>query len=180
MTSIKSLTVTNIDKSYAGVQVLHSVSFSVPAGQVVGLIGENGAGKSTTSSIIAGIVQPDSGQMTIDGQIYAPSTPAEAIEAGVALIHQEIRMVPDLSIAENIFLGRLPMKNGRVDNERLFSESADVLGKLGVNIDPRRKIRGLSVAVQQSIEIAKAISRKPRYVIFDEPDRKSTRLNSSH
>ena len=169
MTSIKSLTVTNIDKSYAGVQVLHSVSFSVPAGQVVGLIGENGAGKSTTSSIIAGIVQPDSGQMTIDGQIYAPSTPAEAIEAGVALIHQEIRMVPDLSIAENIFLGRLPMKNGRVDNERLFSESADVLGKLGVNIDPRRKIRGLSVAVQQSIEIAKAISRKPRYVIFDEP-----------
>ena len=169
MTSIKSLTVTNIDKSYAGVQVLHSVSFSVPAGEVVGLIGENGAGKSTISSIIAGVVQPDSGKMTIDGASYNPGNPAEAISNGVALIHQEIRMIPELSIAENIYLGRLPMKNGRVDSAKLYADSTEVLKKLGVNIDPRRKIRGLSIAAQQSIEIAKAISRNPRYVIFDEP-----------
>jgi len=169
MTSLKSLTVTNIDKSYAGVQVLHSVSFSIPAGEVVGFIGENGAGKSTISSIIAGVVQADSGHLLIDGEPYSPASPADAISSGVALIHQEIRMIPELSIAENIYLGRLPMKNGRVDNEKLYSDSAEVLKKLGVGIDPRRKIRGLSIATQQSIEIAKAISRNPRYVIFDEP-----------
>lgn len=167
--TVKSLTVTNIDKSYAGVQVLHSVTFSVPAGQVVGLIGENGAGKSTISSIIAGVVQQDSGIMTIDGQAYAPGTPAEAIENGVALIHQEIRMIPELSIAENIFLGRLPMKAGRVDTVRLHKEADEVLQRLGVKIDSHRKIKGLSIATQQSIEIAKAISKNPRYVIFDEP-----------
>jgi ribose transport system ATP-binding protein len=161
--------VANIDKSYTGVQVLHSVSFNVLAGQVVGLIGENGAGKSTLASIIAGVVQQDSGAMTIDGEAYTPSSPAEAIFNGVALIHQEIRMVPDLSIAENIYLGRLPMKNGRVDSAKLYEDSTEVLSKLGVRIDPRRKIRGLSIAAQQSIEIAKAISRNPRYVIFDEP-----------
>lgn len=169
MNSIKSLTVTNIDKSYAGVQVLHSVSFSVLAGQVVGLIGENGAGKSTLASIIAGVVQQDSGAMTIDGEAYTPNSPAEAISNGVALIHQEIRMVLDLSIAENIYLGRLPMKNGRVDSAKLYEDSTEVLSKLGVKVEPRRKIRGLSIAAQQSIEIAKAISRNPRYVIFDEP-----------
>ena len=165
----KSLTVTDINKSYVGVQVLHSISFGVPAGEVVGLIGENGAGKSTISSIIAGIVQPDSGQMTIDGAAYTPANPADAIANGVAIIHQEIRMIPDLSIAENIYLGRLPMKNGRVDSVKLHSDSKEVLKKLGVNLDPKRKIRGLSIAAQQSIEIAKAISRNPRYVIFDEP-----------
>jgi ribose transport system ATP-binding protein len=165
----KSLTVTNIDKSYAGVQVLHSVSFTVPAGKVVGLIGENGAGKSTISSIIAGVVAPDQGQMIIDGETYSPGNPAEAISQGVALIHQEIRMIPELSIAENIFLGRLPMKNGRVNSAKLYADSTEVLLKLGLKIDPQRKIRGLSIAAQQSIEIAKAISRNPRYVIFDEP-----------
>jgi ribose transport system ATP-binding protein len=165
----KSLTVTNIDKSYAGVQVLHSVSFSVPAGEVVGLIGENGAGKSTISSIIAGVVQQDSGQMTIDGAPYSPGSPAEAISNGVALIHQEIRMIPELSVAENIYLGRLPMKNGRVDSTKLYRDSKEVLTKLGVEVDPNRKIKGLSIATQQSIEIAKAITRNPRYVIFDEP-----------
>jgi ribose transport system ATP-binding protein len=143
MSSIKSLTVANINKSYTGVQVLHSVSFNVQAGEVVGLIGENGAGKSTLASIIAGVVQQDSGAMTIDGEAYTPSSPAEAISNGVALIHQEIRMVPDLSIAENIYLGRLPMKNGRVDSAKLYEDSTEVLSKLGVKIDPRKKIRGL-------------------------------------
>lgn len=169
MTKTKSLTVSNIDKSYVGVQVLHSISFSIPAGQVVGLIGENGAGKSTISSIIAGVLQPDAGQLTIDGEVYSPSSPAAALEAGVALIHQEIRMIPQLSVAENIFLGRLPMKAGRVDAKTLYRQANEVLKVLGVKVDPRRKVHGLSIATQQSIEIAKAITRKPRYVIFDEP-----------
>jgi len=165
----RALVVQDLTKSYSGVQVLRSVSLSVRAGSVVGLIGENGAGKSTTSSIISGIVQPDSGTMTLDGEPYAPGSPADALEAGVAIIHQEIRMVPELSVAENIFLGRIPLKNGRIDRNTMNARAREALQKLGVDIDPRRRVQGLSIAVQQSIEIAKAITRKPRYVIFDEP-----------
>ena len=156
-------------KSYGGVTVLKSVSTTVPAGTVVGLIGENGAGKSTMSSILAGIVAPNSGSMTLDGEPYAPGSPQEALEQGVAIIHQEIRMVPGLSIAENIFLGRLPMTAGRVDSARMVREASNALEVLGITLDPRRQVQGLSMAVQQGIEIAKAISRNPRYVIFDEP-----------
>lgn len=164
-----SLTCIGLTKSYAGVTVLESVDLNIPAGRVVGLIGENGAGKSTTSSIIAGIVQPDSGDMTIDGQPYAPRSPSDALEQGVVLIHQEIRMVRSLSVAENIFLGRIPMKNGRVDTKRMVTEAGEALERLGIPLDPRRRVSGLSMAVQQGIEIAKALSRRPRYIIFDEP-----------
>ncbi len=156
-------------KSYAGVEVLKGVDFTVPAGAVVGLIGENGAGKSTLSSIIAGVVPPTAGEMTLDGDSYSPTSPSEALERGVALIHQEIRMVPSLSVAENIFLGRLPLRAGMVDTASMVRQSREVLDLLGIDVDPRRPIIGLSLAVQQSIEIAKAIARKPRYVIFDEP-----------
>ena len=165
----RALTCQELVKSYAGVTVLKSVSFSVSAGEVVGLIGENGAGKSTLSSILAGILVPDSGSMTIDGQAYLPHSPHDALEQGVAIIHQEIRMVPALSVAENIFLGRLPMVGGRVDAGRMNREAAAALEVLGISLDPRRAVRGLSMAAQQGIEIAKAIARKPRYVIFDEP-----------
>jgi ribose transport system ATP-binding protein len=158
-----------LEKSYAGVRVLKGVSFAVSAGQVVGLIGENGAGKSTLSSIIAGIVDPTSGSMTLDGEPYSPSSPHEALGKGVALIHQEIRMVPGLSVAENIFLGRLPTRGGKVDTAAMVTEAKRVLDVLGIDLDPRRTVSGLSMATQQSIEIAKAIARDPKYVIFDEP-----------
>ena len=165
----RTLTCTDVAKSYAGVEVLKGVTFSVPAGQVIGLIGENGAGKSTLSSIIAGVVDPSRGQMTLDGEPYAPTSPSEALTNGVALIHQEIRMIVGLSVAENIFLGRLPRRAGRVDRSAMVREAGRVLELLGINLDPRRRVAGLSMAVQQSIEIAKAIARDPRYVIFDEP-----------
>lgn len=145
------------------------MSLSVQRGTVLGLIGENGAGKSTLSSIIAGNVKPDSGHMTIDGAPYSPANPAVAIGAGVVLIHQEIQMVQYLSVAENIFLGRLPIRNGRVDRETMNQLSADALGRLGISVDPRTKVQGLSIAMQQGIEIAKALTRKPNYIIFDEP-----------
>ncbi len=156
-------------KSYSGVTVLKSVDFTVPYGQVVGLIGENGAGKSTLSSILAGVKIPDAGTMTVDGAPYAPSNPADALANGVALIHQEIRLLPELSVAENIFLGRWPRRGGRVDRERMNAEAAEALRLLGTSTDPRRLVSGLSMAAQQEIEIAKAITRNPRYVIFDEP-----------
>ena len=164
-----SLICSDMAKSYAGVEVLKGVSFTVPAGTVVGLIGENGAGKSTLSSIIAGVVDPTRGSMTLDGEPYAPSSPSEALNQGVALIHQEIRMIPGLSVAENIFLGRLPRRGGRIDRSAMVKEAGRVLELLGIKLDPRRRIAGLSMAAQQSIEIAKAIAREPRYLIFDEP-----------
>jgi ribose transport system ATP-binding protein len=163
------LVASQLVKSYSGVTVLKSVDFTVPYGAVVGLIGENGAGKSTLSSILAGVKIPDSGSMTVDGLPYAPANPAEALANGVALIHQEIRLLPELSVAENIFLGRLPRKGGRVDRERMNAEAAEALRLLGTSTDPRRLVSGLSMAAQQEIEIAKAITRGPRYVIFDEP-----------
>jgi ribose transport system ATP-binding protein len=118
---------------------------------------------------MAGIVSPDSGTMTLDGEAYAPSSPNDALEHGVAIIHQEIRMVPGLSVAENIFLGRLPTSGGRVDRARMHRGAAAALEVLGSDLDPKRPVRGLSMAAQQVVEIAKAIARKPRYIIFDEP-----------
>ena len=159
----------NLVKNFGPVKVLKSVDLSLPTGQVVGLIGENGAGKSTFNSIIAGVVAPTAGTMWLDGEEYRPQSPSDALNRGVALIHQEIRLLPGLSVAENIFLGRLPMRNGRIDRARMEEESRAVLDTLGVRIDPRRSIRGLSMAMQQGIEIAKAVLRQPRYVIFDEP-----------
>jgi len=158
-----------LGKSYGGVRALKSVDFSLQPGAVLGLIGENGAGKSTLNSIVAGVRRPDEGEMTLDGVPYAPSSPSDALHRGVALIHQEIRLLPELTVAENIFLGRLPMAGGRIDRARMVRESKTVLDLLGVAVDPQRQVGGLSTAVQQGIEIAKAISRKPRYVIFDEP-----------
>ena len=158
-----------LTKSFGGVTVLKGIDFALPPGKVIGLIGENGAGKSTLSSLITGVHRPDSGTMTLDGQPYSPGTPGDALDAGVVLIHQEIRLLPELTVAENIFLGRLPRSGGRVDRRRMYEESLEVLDLLGAHVDPNRLVRGLSMAVQQEIEIAKAITRRPRYIIFDEP-----------
>ena len=158
-----------LGKRYGGTHALKSVDLFLPSGSVLGLVGENGAGKSTLNSIIAGVVMPDDGDMLLDGTPYAPSSPADALARGVALIHQEIRLLPGLSVAENIFLGRLPVAGGRIDRARMLREARAALDALGVAVDAKRRVGGLSMAVQQGIEIAKAIIRKPRYVIFDEP-----------
>jgi ribose transport system ATP-binding protein len=158
-----------LTKTYNGITVVKDVSINVAPGKIVGLVGENGAGKSTTSNMIAGLAFPDSGKMTLNGVAYQPRTPRDALQAGVVLIHQEIRMVPHLSVAENIFLGRLPLKNGVVDTNRMNAETSEFLDLLGSRIDPRRPVGELSLASQQEIEIARALSRKPRFIIFDEP-----------
>ncbi len=179
-TSSDGLVCTGLVKTYSGVTVLKEVDFAVRPGSVVGLIGENGAGKSTLSSIITGVNRPDGGSMTLDGAPYAPDDPADALAKGVGLIHQEIRLLPQLTVAENIFLGRLPRRGGRVDYRRINEESAEVLRSLGVDLDPRRQVRGLSMARQQEIEIAKSISRDPRYVIFDEPSASLGQAETEH
>ena len=158
-----------LEKRYGGRLVLRSVDLTIHPGSVLGLVGENGAGKSTTNSIIAGIVAPSGGEMTLDGAPYRPASPSDALQRGVALIHQEIRLLPGLTVAENMFLGRQPTRGLTIDRGRMVRDSQAALDALGVRVDARRTVDGLSMAVQQGIEIAKAVIRKPRYIIFDEP-----------
>ncbi|MBM9468536.1 sugar ABC transporter ATP-binding protein [Nakamurella leprariae] len=163
------LVATGLRKQYGGVFVLKGVDFTITRGRVTGLIGENGAGKSTLSSIIAGIRRPDGGAMTIDSVPYQPSGPSDALDQGVAIIHQEIKMIPELSVAENMFLGRMPTRRGAVARRSMHDQARAALDQLGVRVDPRRPVAGLSTAAQQEIEIARAIIRRPAFVIFDEP-----------
>ena len=158
-----------LTKSYSARPVLKSVDLLLRPGSVLGLVGENGAGKSTLNMIIAGVIRPSGGDMVLDGAPYAPASPSDALHRGVALIHQEIRLLSGLTVAENIFLGRLPLRGGHLDRRRMVREAQEALDALGIHVDARRTVSGLSMAVQQGIEIAKAIIRKPKYIIFDEP-----------
>lgn len=163
------LSLRNIHKSYGPIEVLHGIDLDIHSGEVVALLGENGAGKSTVSNIISGTVLPSSGEMTWQGASYAPANPREALDSGVGMIHQELMLLPHLSIAENIFVGRYPMKGGRVDRREMESRAHHGLERLGLDISPRRLVQGLSTANQQLIEIAKALTLNARLLILDEP-----------
>ena len=163
------LTLKNIYKSFGPIEVLHGVDLEVRPGEVVALLGENGAGKSTLSNIISGTILPTSGEMTWQGAPYAPATPREAIDAGVGMIHQELLLLPHLSIAENVFVGRYPMKHGRVDRREMERRAQSGLQRLGLDVSPRRVVQGLSTASQQLIEIAKALTLNAKLLILDEP-----------
>lgn len=163
------LSLENIRKSFGQVEVLHGVNMEVYAGEVVALLGENGAGKSTVSNVISGTILPSSGEMTWLGAPYAPASPREAIDAGVGMIHQELLLLPHLSIAENIFVGRYPMKAGRVDRREMERRAHASLERLGLDVSPRRTVHGLSTANQQLIEIAKALTLNAKLLILDEP-----------
>ena len=163
------LSLRGISKRYGPLQVLKNVSLDVHPGEVVALLGENGAGKSTLSGIIAGSRMPSEGSMTWLGQPYAPATPREAIDKGVVLIHQELQLLPQLSIAENVFIGRWPMKNGVVDRKQMVRRAQEQLSRLNLHIPASRKVAGLSTASQQLIEIAKALALNAKLLILDEP-----------
>jgi ribose transport system ATP-binding protein len=164
------LVLRGIGKTYYTVNVLNGVHMEVRPGEMVALIGENGAGKSTLSSVIAGLIAPDSGgKMWWQGKPYSPSAPADALHAGIGLIHQEMRLLPHLSIAENVFVGRLPMKNGRVDTASMIERSQRQLQRLGLNVPATRKVSSLRVAAQQQVEIAKALTLNAKLLILDEP-----------
>lgn len=163
------LSLKNIYKSFGPIEVLHGVDLDVYPGEVVALLGENGAGKSTLSNIISGTILPSSGEMTWQGAPYAPATPREAIDAGVGMIHQELLLLPHLSIAENVFVGRYPMKLGRVDRREMERRAQSGLQRLGLDVSPRRLVHGLSTASQQLIEIAKALTLNAKLLILDEP-----------
>ncbi len=163
------LSLRNIKKSYGPIEVLHGIDLDVQAGEVVALLGENGAGKSTVSNVISGTVLPTSGEMTWQGESFSPANPRDALNAGVGMIHQELLLLPHLSIAENIFLGRYPSKVGTVDRKTMEERAHVGLKRLGLDISPRRLVEGLSTANQQLIEIAKALTLNAKLLILDEP-----------
>lgn len=163
------LVVSGLCKSYGPVQVLADASFEVRPGEVVALLGENGAGKSTVSNIIAGSTKPDAGTITWRGSAYSPANPAAAIDAGIGMIHQELKLLPDLSVAENVYVGRLPMRGGRIDRAAMNARASAQLKRLGLDVSPERKVRTLRIAAQQQVEIAKALTLNAELLIFDEP-----------
>lgn len=160
----------NISKSFSGVEVLHHVSFALRPGEVHALLGENGAGKSTLVKVITGVHQPDGGEVIINGERVHFSDSRDSRQAGIAAIYQELSLFPDLDVAENIFVGRQPVKTGgRIDWKKLYSEAELLLSSLGVHLDLKQKARNLSIAQQQMVEIARAISINARILIMDEP-----------
>lgn len=160
----------SISKQFPGVRALKDVSFAVFPGEVHALIGENGAGKSTLMKILAGIYHPDAGQIVLRGQSVRFSSPHAAWVAGISTIHQELMLVPQLTVAENIFLGKVPQnKLGLVARRRMLSEARHYLERLEVDVDPKALLGDLPVAIQQMVEIAKALSYDAEIIIMDEP-----------
>jgi len=163
------LSLHQIRKSFGPTEVLHGIDLDIYAGEVVALLGENGAGKSTVSNVIAGTIAPSSGNMTWMGRAYAPSNPKAAIDTGVGLIHQELQLLEHLSIAENVFVGRWPKRHGCVRRKFMEQQAHEQLERLGLDVSPSRLVRGLSTANQQLIEIAKALALDAKLLILDEP-----------
>jgi ABC-type sugar transport system ATPase subunit len=160
-------------KEYPGTVALDDVSLSFGGGQVHALVGKNGAGKSTLVKIFAGSVQPTSGRLFVDGREVRLRSPIDAFRQGIATVHQELSLVPELTIGENILLGRLPMRRrfglSRIDWPAVYREAQRLLEALNTGLDARRRVRELSVAQQQVVEIAKAFSFEPSVLMLDEP-----------
>ena len=157
-------------KHFGAVQALIDGSVQLRAGEVHALVGENGAGKSTLVKVLAGVYQPDSGTLEVAGQQVTLHGPAAARAAGIAVIYQEPTLFPDLTVAENMFIGRQPLRSGRrIDRRAMQDEAGAIFKRLGVRLDPARLARGLSIADQQVVEIGKALSLDARVIVMDEP-----------
>lgn len=158
-------------KSFFGVRVLHGVDFEVAPGEALGLVGENGSGKSTSMNILGGVHAPDSGAMTLAGRPYLPENPRAATAAGIAFIHQELNLFPNLSIEENIFISDLPRRNRLpfLDRRRIRKETERLLADIDLDLRPSAPVSQLSQGEKQLVEIAKALSVSARVIIFDEP-----------
>jgi ribose transport system ATP-binding protein len=164
------LEMVGISKAFGGVQALRDVDFSLYPGEIHGLVGENGAGKSTTMKIIAGVHHGYEGTMKIDGREVHFRSARDALDAGIGMVHQELSIVPDLTVAENVFLGTQPVTAvGTVDWGRMVRESREHLSRLGIDVDPRMRIGDLPIGLQQLIEIARVLSSGARIIILDEP-----------
>ena len=158
-----------ISKGYPGVQALADVSFSVKKGAVHGLMGENGAGKSTLIRVLSGDQSADTGEISIDGSTQHYRSVRDAFDAGVIVIHQELQLVPELTVAENLWLGRFPGKAGVIDRSRLTNVVREKLSEIGIEIEPSAKVASLSIGERQMVEIAKAVMADARVIALDEP-----------
>lgn len=159
-----------IEKRFPGVHALRAVQFDLRPGEVHALMGENGAGKSTLMKIMSGIYARDGGEMFVDGQPVTPDSPRAAQDLGIGIIHQELSLMNDLTAAQNVLIGREPRRRfGRLDEAALNTKTAEIFASLNLKMDPRTQVSTQTIARQQLIEIAKALSYSPRVLIMDEP-----------
>jgi ribose transport system ATP-binding protein len=163
------ISVTSLSKNFGPVRALDNVTVDLRPGEVHGLVGENGAGKSTFMKILSGVEQPTAGDVVFKGDRVHFHNVLDALQRGIVMIHQELNLVDELSVADNIFLGREPTRFGLVDSARCQAESRKLLDRIGHKLDPARRVRDLSIADKQMVEIAKALSYDASVLIMDEP-----------
>lgn len=163
------LTLKNITKEFPGVKALDDVTINIERGTIHGLVGENGAGKSTLIKVLAGIYQPNKGEIILDGKRCRFNSPIEARRAGISVVHQEIKLAEPLSVAENMFLGNVQLKNGLVDWKGMRRRAREIVEDLGMDIDINAQVSSLTVAKKQIVEIMHAINNNSRILIMDEP-----------
>ena len=159
-----------ICKSFGSNEVLKSVGFQLGEGEICALLGENGAGKSTLMNILGGVLQPDSGDILLDGEKKTFDSPAQSLDAGIAFIHQELNLINDLPIYENMFIGReLKKKSGFLDHKRMIEQTSRVFERMGLTLDPREMVRNLDASYKQIVEISRALLMDAKIIIMDEP-----------
>lgn len=164
-----SLSMKGIEKAFGANQVLHGVDFSVGEGEIRALIGENGAGKTTLMNILGGVLQPDAGEISVDGQRAVFAVPRDSMDAGIAFIHQELNLVNDLNIYENLFLGREIKVGAMLNRKAMIAKAREVLSRLNVDLDPCMSLGQLDASYKQIIEIARALLFQAKIIIMDEP-----------
>ena len=164
------LEMNGISKAFGQNAVLKNVRFHLNEGEICALLGENGAGKSTLMNILGGVIQADQGEILLGGVKHAFTTPAQSLSAGIAFIHQELNLINDLTVYENMFIGReLKKKNGFLDHKAMIRETQKVFDQIGMDIDPRAMVRELDASFKQIVEISRALMMKARFIIMDEP-----------
>ncbi len=178
--AVPVLVMEGISKQFPGVQALDNVSIEVLPGEIHGLLGENGAGKSTLMKILSGVYQKDSGLILLDGRPIEVGNPHEAQMLGITIIYQELNLMPNLTVAENVFIGREPNRGTFVRWRQLHQQTRELTTRLGINLSPTTLVRYLSVAEQQMVEIARALSVKSRVIIMDEPTSALTENEVQH
>jgi ABC-type sugar transport system ATPase subunit len=169
MTEGAYLTMAGLSKSYPGVVALREASLEARRGEAVALMGANGAGKSTLMNVLGGVTQPDAGAVTIDGAAVRPRSPRDALAHGIAFVHQELAMLPSMTVAENVFADGFPTRLGLIDAVTMHREAAALLARLGCNLPTTLAVETLGPGDRQMVEIARALRRAPRIMIFDEP-----------